>query len=47
MELTDFLEMDMLGEHDAEKLMESAMQLQQIRRLYEAVSERSRQSWIF
>ena len=36
MELTDFLEMDMLGEHDAEKLMESAMQLQQIMLLYEA-----------
>ena len=36
MELTDFLEMDMLGEHDAEKLLESAMQLQQIMLLYEA-----------
>ena len=36
MELTDFIEMDMLGEHDAEKLLESAMQLQQIMLLYEA-----------
>ncbi|MDO4271085.1 MAG: GTP pyrophosphokinase family protein [Eubacteriales bacterium] len=36
MELTDFLEMDMLTEHDAEKLIESAFQLQQIMMLYEA-----------
>ena len=44
MELTDFLEMDMLGEHDAEKLMESAMQLQQIMLLYEARIEYLRQA---
>lgn len=36
MELTDFLEMDMLTEHDAEKLVESAFQLQQIMMLFEA-----------
>ena len=36
MELTNLLELDMLSEHNAEGLMESAMQLQQVMMLYEA-----------